>query len=212
MSNPILELAESLEAANRAYRDGAAILTDSEYDALERQLAEVAPNHALLTSLEDDSSIDGATEPHTIPMGSQLKALSVPELDPWVRRCSLKPADQIHMSYKLDGMSAEVTYINGALHRVLTRGDGTKGVNITSVAKEIPGLPKTVEIKDKLVVRGEIFMPTESLDLINQELAKSGKKEMANTRNGTVGIIKGAENHYLAKYLKFGAFDMALPE
>ena len=90
----------------------------------------------------------------------------------------------------------------------MTRGDGKIGVNITLIVRQIPDVPKEVPVMGTLVVRGEVCMFKSALPKINAELAAEGRDPMANTRNGTVAIIKHLKNAHLAKHLSFLAFNM----
>lgn len=231
------DLAIQLEAANTAYRNGNPIMSDAEYDALEEQLRLLDPEHPFLKQLADeeyertgrdendpveklitlghdqwadfsaDESSFNREERLTLAMGSQQKALSLddPNLGKYLRETE---EEEYNYSDKVDGMSSEITYVNGQLTRAMTRGDGKIGVNVTLIARQIPGLPKTVPHEGTLVVRGEICMMKSKLPLVNAELAAEGRDPMANTRNGTVAIVKHLKNAHLAKHLDFLAFNM----
>lgn len=231
------DLATQLEAANTAYRNGNPIMSDAEYDALEEQLRLLDPDHPFLKQLADeeyertgrdesdpveklitlghdqwtDFSADESTfnreEKLTIAMGSQQKALSLD--DPNLARYYRETEDETSVySDKVDGASCELTYKDGKLVRAMTRGDGTIGVNITLIVRQIPDVPKEVPVMGTLVVRGEVCMPKSSLPKVNAELVAAGRDPMANTRNGTVAVIKHLKNAHLAKYLSFLAFNM----
>lgn len=233
------DLAIQLEAANTAYRNGNPIMSDAEYDALEEQLRLLDPDHPFLKQLADeeyersgrdesdpveklitlghekwtditaDESSFNREEKLTIAMGSQQKALSLD--DPNLARYYRETEDETSVySDKVDGMSAELTYVNGTLTRAMTRGDGKIGVNVTLIARQIPGIPKTIPHEGTAVVRGEICMMKSKLPLVNAELAAEGRDPMANTRNGTVAIVKHLKNAHLAKHLDFLAFNLEI--
>lgn len=210
----IESLVETLEKANKAYREGNPIMTDSDYDALETQLSKLDPNHPFLHRLQDDADFN-QDEPLTIPMGSQQKALVLEEMDSFYRTTG---EDAYVASFKMDGMSAELTYelmpseTSYKLVKAVTRGDGKIGSNVTQVALRIPSIPKTIPVTDtphsKAVVRGEIFMKQEALIELNNRLKADGREEVANTRNGTVGLVKTLKNLPYANVLSFKAFNL----
>lgn len=202
-------LVTRLEAADRAYRDGTPVMSDEEFTALEDQLRILSPEHEFLHRIADDVDEFNVEESLTIPMGSQKKALTLEEMSPFYDTTG---ADELHWSDKVDGCSAEVTYVDGKLAKVLTRGDGFVGVNITAIASNIPSLPQRIPTQAaKVVVRGEICMPRDNLARLNEELAAVNREPVANTRNGTVGIIKTLKNLPYAKWLDFRAFDIVIP-
>ena len=110
----------------------------------------------------------------------------------------------------MDGLSCELTYRDGALSLGLTRGDGYIGVDITDVVTQIPSIPKRLPELRSCIVRGEIIMRKESLAEINVLLLEEDRPPFANTRNGTVAVIKAAKNHKFGMYLDFRAFDLML--
>lgn len=202
-------LAAKLSAANRAYRNGAPIMSDADYDQLELQLKELDPQHPLLTSVDDADNGYGIEQPLTIPMGSQQKALSLDELTPWLNAMA---DDTLFVSEKLDGASCELTYDGGHFVQALTRGDGKIGVNVTEVALRVESIPKTIPDTAKLVVRGELMLRKSDLARLNTALEALGREPYQNVRNGAVALIKTLKNIELAHHLSFKAFDIMYVE
>lgn len=199
----LADLVAKLEAANKAYRDGAPIMSDSDYDQLEASLRAIDPNHPLLHKLSDDEY--GVEQALTIPMGSQQKALTLEEMGSYYANTA---EDEYFVSDKLDGASCELTYVDGRFVQALTRGDGTKGANITSIVARIPSVPQSIPETSKLVVRGEIMLTKSNLALLNIELAKEGRDPYQNVRNGAVALMKTLKNLPYAHFLSFKAFDL----
>jgi DNA ligase (NAD+) len=108
--------------------------------------------------------------------------------------------------------SAEATYRDGKLVRVMTRGDGAVGVDITAPCLRIESLPKTIELMGTVVVRGEVCMRKSRFPLLNDALVAAGRDPTKNTRNGTVGLIKTLKNIEFCHYLDFQAFDLLIVE
>lgn len=199
----LADLVAKLEAANRAYRDGAPILSDSDYDQLEKALAAIDPNHPLLQKLADDEF--GVEQALTIPMGSQDKALTLEEMSGFYSRTG---EDEYFVSDKLDGLSAELTYVNGHFVQALTRGTGTMGANITAIVERIPSVPKTIPVAATHVVRGEILLTKSNLAELNRLREAAGLDPYANVRNGAVALTKTLKNLAYARFLSFKAFDL----
>lgn len=88
----------------------------------------------------------------------------------------------IWLSWKLDGSTLVATYDGGALTRVLTRGNGTVGTNITYMASAIRGIPAKISDKGHLVVRGEATISYADFEAINDTLEDADDR-YANPRN-----------------------------
>lgn len=199
-------LVAKLTEANQAYRRGEEIMTDAEYDALEDQLRMIQPDHPFLRQVNDAEQY-GREEPLTIPMGSQQKALTLPEMDPFYRATG---EDEYFWSLKLDGMSAELTYEQDVLTKGLTRGDGKIGCNITEIVRSIPSVPRSLPATGhkRAIIRGEILMHEDKLEELNRRLVADGREPYRNTRNGTVGLVNTLKNLKYVDVLTFKAFNV----
>jgi len=103
---------------------------------------------------------------------------------------------------KFDGVAISLVYENGTLARAVTRGDGTKGDDVTANVKTIRNIPLSIEgeaIPDKFEVRGEIFLPRKEFDKINAEREKNGEALLANPRNAASGTVKMQDSSVVAK-------------
>ena len=149
------ELIDRLHAASDAYYNGRAeIMTDYEWDAmfdrlkgLEEETGEVLPDSPTAKVSEDD--ITGQKEPHEFPALSLAKTKKVEDLVKWA------DGHPIWISWKLDGLTLVVTYDGGRLTKIVTRGDGHIGTNITHLADGRYDIPRTIPAKGHLVIRGE---------------------------------------------------------
>lgn len=214
VDNSVMEdkLVIKLIEANKAYRNGMPIISDEAFDKLEQELKNINSNHPYFKKIMDDTFY-GQEEPLTLFMGSQTKALDLKGLEVLYRRIPNSDIilNNLHISEKIDGASVELTYEQGILVKILTRGNGIRGVNVTDILRNVPSIPKYLEdYSFDIVIRGEIYMTKSSLKLINEKLIKSNKSPFKNTRNGTVAIMKTQENKSLAKYLSFKAFDISI--
>ncbi len=96
---------------------------------------------------------------------------------------------------KLDGASVELVYEDGRLARGSTRGDGRRGEGITENLRTVPSVPLELRLDRRpappsLAVRGEVFMPIEGFDRLNERLMEAGKEPYANPRNSAAGSLR----------------------
>lgn len=140
---------------------------------------------------------------HEEPMLSLEKAFARDELEAFYNRvCRLvdRKSVTLYGELKMDGLAISITYEHGQLVRAVTRGDGRIGSDITQNVKTISAIPLRIpsEIK-KLEVRGEIFLPKESFEKMNEERELQGLPLWANPRNAAAGSIKLLDSRELSK-------------
>src|SRR5512132_3340983 len=141
----VAELGKLLRKYKDAYYNGTPLVSDAAYDALEDELRELDPSHAVIASVGAPTTKVTAWEKarHAIPMGSLNKAVNEEEFRQWAERCNelgkkqkLKSiTDDLFVTEKLDGLSLAVTYDSGKLVDAVTRGDGQVGERILSNAR-----------------------------------------------------------------------------
>ncbi len=174
-----------LNAAADAYYNGRGeLMTDYEWDALfdrlkalEAETGVVLPDSP--TSRVSSDDVAGQKEPHEFPALSLAKTKQVAEVAKWAE------GRPVWISWKLDGLTLVVTYDGGRLTKVVTRGDGHTGTNITHLAPGIAGLPQEVGDKGHLVVRGEAVISYADFKAF---LAES-QEDYANPRNLASGSL-----------------------
>lgn len=179
------ELVDELNKASNAYYNGQGeILTDYEWDAKFDELKKLEESTG--TILEDSPTINvsadttqGEKEAHEYSALSLAKTKKIEDLVKWAEN---RP---IWLSWKLDGLTLVATYDNGKLTKVVTRGDGHVGTNITHLASSLIGIPKIVKEKGHLVIRGEAVISYEDF---NQFVLESGE-DYANPRNLASGSL-----------------------
>ena len=132
------------EAADAYYNGRAELMTDFEWDALfdkvkalEAETGVILPDSP--TNRVSADTTAGEKEPHEYPALSLAKTKQVSEVAKWAE------GRPIWISWKLDGLTLVVTYDNGKLTKVVTRGDGHVGTNITHLAAGIQGIPPRVK-------------------------------------------------------------------
>ena len=179
------QLVDELNRASDAYYNGQPeLMTDYEWDArfdelrlLEEETGEVLPDSPTQKVSEDN--VEGKKEEHEFPALSLAKTKQVADLVKWAE------GRPIWVSWKLDGLTLVVTYDNGRLSKVVTRGNGHIGTNITHLASAIRGIPPTIKEKGHVVIRGEAVI---SYDDFNRFLIESGE-DYANPRNLASGSL-----------------------
>lgn len=179
------QLIRELNEASDAYYNGRAeLMTDYEWDArfdelkqLEQRTRTTLPDSPTQKVSED--SITGQKEEHEFAALSLAKTKQPAELVKWAEE---RP---IWISWKLDGLTLVVTYDSGKMTKVVTRGNGHIGTNITHLSKAINGIPQKIDYKGHTVIRGEAVI---SYDDFDKFLIESGE-DYANPRNLASGSL-----------------------
>ena len=127
-------------------------------------------------------------------MGSLTDVFSFDELEAF---CSKNSGLVFSVEPKIDGLSVSLVYDNGQLVRGATRGDGLVGENVTQNIKTIRSIPLSIDYKGHLEVRGEVFMPREAFEKINETRAE--KERFANPRNAAAGSLRQLDSKITAQ-------------
>jgi DNA ligase (NAD+) len=205
------ELMEKIQKLDRAYyQEAQPLVSDQEYDRLYRELIDLETAHPELDTSDSPSRRVGG-EPlahftsvaHAIPMQSLDNTYSAGELEAFVDRVQ-KALEGEKLGFviepKIDGVAVSVRYEKGKFVQGLTRGDGTRGDDITANLRTIRQLP--LEIKHHapvLEVRGEVYFPSAAFEKVNQEQEAAGKPLYANPRNTAAGTLKQLDSKLVAK-------------
>lgn len=183
--NLMQRLVEQLNQASDSYYNGKGeLMTDYEWDSmfdqlkkLEEETGEILPDSP--TNRVSEDSIAGKKEAHEFAALSLAKTKKVADLVKWAEE---RP---IWISWKLDGLTLVVTFDNGKLTKVVTRGNGHIGTNITHLAPAISGIPKTINEKGHLVVRGEAVISYADFE----QFIIESEGDYANPRNLASGSL-----------------------
>ena len=177
-------------------------ISDGEYDALMQELRRLeAENPDLVTPQSPTQRVGGAPAAgftqvqHRQPMLSLANAFNVEDLEGWLRRVKnlLDGADFFLVcELKIDGLAVSLTYENGILTQGATRGDGSAGEDVTQNIRTIRSIPVALmgEPPERLEVRGEVYLPVEEFDRVNEERARQGEPLYANPRNTGAGSLR----------------------
>ena len=211
-SQLINSLREELNLHNYNYYvlDNATI-SDFDFDLKLKQLQELENKNPDLFDENSPSQRVGGTitknfktVPHQYRMYSLDNSYSKEDLLDWQNRIQ-KVLGNVSLSYtcelKYDGASISITYENGKLLRAVTRGDGFQGDDVTNNIKTIKSIP--LELKGNFPplfdIRGEIILPFEGFEKMNQELIEIGETPYSNPRNTASGSLKLQDSTAVAK-------------
>lgn len=185
------------------YADHAPIISDEAYDHLLKKLEQVEERHPewILPTSPTQRVGEALTQGfpsvvHRIPMLSLANTYSKEEIEDFIKRIHklLETKESTFTAeLKMDGIAVTVIYEGGALIKGMTRGDGKKGDEITNNIRTIASLPLQLSgdhIPDYLEVRGEVFMPRATFQLLNESRAAAGDELWANPRNAAAGSLK----------------------
>ena len=182
------ELVKKLNEASRAYYGGQEeVMSNYEWDAMFDELAslEAETGYVLPDSPTQNTGIEennGDREPHEFPALSLAKTKKVSDLQKWAED---KP---VWLSWKLDGLTLVLTYDSGKLSKIVTRGNGTVGTNITYLKNAIAGFPLKINYQGHMVVRGEATISYTDFALLNDTIEDDDEK-YANPRNLASGTL-----------------------
>jgi DNA ligase (NAD+) len=198
----------------RYYVHDAPEISDAEFDALMRELAEIERAHPELADPDSPTGRVGGRPAegfpsvgHLVPMLSLENAYSEDELREFhARVCrGLTLPEATPFGYvaelKIDGLGIALTYEHGRLVRGVTRGDGVTGEDVTSNVRVIRAIPLRLagDAPDRLEIRGEIYLPRAAFDRMNQEREAAGESAFANPRNAAAGAIRTLDSAAVAR-------------
>ena len=196
----IEELTNILTEANyRYYVMDDPVMLDFEYDRLLRELEDLEREYPELIRPESPTQRVGGEAlskfekyTHPVPLMSLQDVFSAEELQEFLENTlESYPDSQFSVEPKIDGLSVALEYENGVFVRGSTRGDGNVGEDVTENLKTIPSIPMTLTgAPERLIVRGEVFMPKKSFALLNERQEAEGKPLFANPRNAAAGSLR----------------------
>lgn len=208
----ILELRRELHEHNRSYYVlNSPTISDYEFDMLLKELQQLEEAHpemydATSPTLRVGSDItkEFRQVQHKYPMLSLGNTYSKSEVADFYDRVkkSLNEDFEICCELKFDGTSISLTYEEGKLVRAVTRGDGEKGDDVTANVKTIRTVPLVLSGEGwprEFEIRGEVLMPWNVFDALNEERSRNGEPLFANPRNAASGTLKLQDSSVVAK-------------
>ena len=190
----------------RYYVLHAPVISDREYDLLVGELQELEAQHPELLTLDSptqrvgsDLSSDFSKVEHPRPVLSLANAFNAEDLQDWEER-NKRIVSEATYSYvvepKFDGLSIVLRYEQGLLVQAATRGDGSRGDEVTANARTIQSIPLRIpvtgdaEVPPVLVIRGEVLLTREAFDALNAQREEEGEPRYVNARNTASGSLK----------------------
>ncbi len=167
----------------------------NELDTLEKKFPEFASEDSPTRRVGSDITKEFRQYEHKYPMLSLSNTYNEEELREFNSRIEKVTGAPVEYAceLKFDGASISITYRKGSMFRALTRGDGSRGDDVTQNIKTINSIPSKLQVKnipDEFVIRGEILMPRAVFNRLNEERAAEGLSPFANPRNAASGTLK----------------------
>lgn len=202
MRKKIEELRRTLDYHNHKYYvENSPEISDREFDSLMRELLTLEAAHPEYADPNSPSARVGSdvtsefqSVEHRFPMLSLGNTYSLDELHDFILRIEKEiEAPEFVCELKFDGTAISLTYEHGALLRAVTRGDGTRGDDVTTNVRTIRSIPLHLQGEDYpdfFEIRGEILLPYASFERLNREREQNGEPLLANPRNAAAGTLK----------------------
>jgi len=205
------ELTEEINRHNYQYYVlSSPMISDYEFDLLLEELTRIESAFPELISPDSPTQRVGADltrefiqVKHKYPMlslGNTYSEEEIADFDGRIRKLLADDPEYV-CELKYDGIAIGLTYRNGKLVQAITRGDGTQGDDVTSNVKTIKSIPMNLwgDFPDEFELRGEIFMPRSSFDMLNKDREEKGLQLFANPRNAASGSLKMQDPAEVAK-------------
>ncbi|MEG1222286.1 MAG: NAD-dependent DNA ligase LigA [Bacilli bacterium] len=210
------ELSQLLEKYNNEYYvNNQSSISDAEFDSLMEELQILERKYPELKNKNSPTSRVGGTivdsfkqishKRMMLSLGDIFNLDEVLDFDRKIRDVLGAKEVSYMAELKIDGLAMSIDYLNGELNYCATRGNGTIGEDVTSNVVTIKTIPIRIATSLPLEVRGEVYMPKESLVAINKECERLKKPVFANCRNAAAGSIRNLDSS-IAASRKLDAF------
>ncbi|MGW5284781.1 NAD-dependent DNA ligase LigA [Streptomyces collinus] len=211
---------DAVKAAAAYYAGGTSSLDDDTYDRLVRGIAAWEADHPdqVLPDSPTGKVAGGAVEgdvPHTVAMLSLDNVFSPEQFSAWAASLSRRighETERFSVEPKLDGLAVAARYTEGRLARLITRGDGTAGEDVSHAIGTIDGLPDRLSEPVTVEVRGEVLMTTAQFEHANEVRTAHGGQPFANPRNAAAGTLRAKDRAYTVPMTFFGYGLLPLPD
>ncbi len=201
-------LAEQINYYNKKYyEENESEISDFEFDALLRELQELEQSYPQFTSEDSPTQhvggeVQDGFAPYThsrqmLSLGNVFSKEELSEFDNRVR--NVVPQVEYVVEYKIDGLSVSLEYADGKFVRGGTRGNGIVGEEVTQNLLTIKEIPKSIDYKDPLVVRGEVYIGKKAFEKLNKTQEENGLALYANPRNTASGSLRQLDSKITAK-------------
>lgn len=200
-------LKDEINKANyKYYVEDNPSISDFEYDQMFAELKKLEEENPLFITPDSPTQRVGSVSEKFFPHKHKYRLYSLDntyeyeDLEDWYKKIVKEYGEQeLVCELKIDGLAMALTYENGIFVRGVTRGDGVTGEDITNNLKTIKAIPLKLFEPVSVEVRGEVYMPKESFEKLNEENLKNGEKLFANPRNAAAGSIRQLDSSITAK-------------
>lgn len=200
-------LKDEINKANyKYYVEDNPSISDFEYDQMFAELKKLEEENPLFITPDSPTQRVGSVSEKFFPHKHKYRLYSLDntyeyeDLKDWYKKIVKEYGGQeLVCELKIDGLAMALTYENGIFVRGVTRGDGVTGEDITNNLKTIKAIPLKLFEPVSVEVRGEVYMPKESFEKLNEENLKNGEKLFANPRNAAAGSIRQLDSSITAK-------------
>lgn len=200
-------LKDEINKANyKYYVEDNPSISDFEYDQMFAELKRLEEENPLFISPDSPTQRVGSVSEKFFPHKHKYRLYSLDntyeydDLEDWYKKIVKEYNDQeLVCELKIDGLAMALTYENGVFVRGVTRGDGITGEDITNNLKTVKAIPLKLFEPVSVEVRGEVYMPKESFEKLNEENLKNCEKLFANPRNAAAGSIRQLDSKITAK-------------
>ncbi len=207
----VTTLNELLHKYNQAYyMQDTSLVSDQEFDELLHELIKLEQTYPALKRKDSPTQRVGGTinkafktvehSTRMLSLGNTYSEQDLLDFDTRIAKGLENQPYEYFCELKFDGVAISLHYENDTLVRAVTRGDGTKGDDITDNAKTIKSIPLRVNTGlPNFEVRGEVFMPKQVFEQLNRQRAEAGEELYANARNTASGSLKMMDSAQVAK-------------
>ena len=209
----IEELRKQVEYhAKKYYDDDKPEISDFEYDMLMVELRNLEKEYPEFQSKESlTQKVGGHVKEgftkvtHEVPLQSLQDVFSIEEVEEWVEKIGQKAREneikdvRYVVETKIDGLSAALEYKEGEFVRGATRGNGLVGEDVTENLKTLKTIPRKINDKINITVRGEVFISKKDFEEMNQEREENEEELFANARNAAAGSLRQLDSKITAK-------------
>ena len=190
-------------------------VTDEEYDSKLSELENIEKEYPILVTRNSPTQriigqvLTGFKKiNHQELMLSLSDVFNLEELKNWdnkIHEATNRNEVDYNVELKIDGLAMSLVYENGELQYCATRGDGITGEDVTTNVLTIPSIPTRINVKERVEIRGEVYMQHESFISLNKAREEAGEPLFANARNAAAGTIRNLDSN-VAKSRKLDAW------
>lgn len=194
-----------LDANTKYYSLDAPEISDYQYDVYLKELTQLEFEYPLFDDPNSPTKKVGGIVSesfkkvtHTVPMMSLSNVFNTEELASFISKIEKESHQTYVTELKIDGLAVSIRYIDGLFTEAITRGNGLVGEDITENVKTIKNVPLKLHKNISIEVRGEIYMPHESFQKLNQLRSESNEALFANPRNAAAGTMRQLDSKVVA--------------